>query len=97
MSDLFEDKILPRYEQHRGDWLAEARRVALELGRQRERVCVDDVRRICPPPAGQDPRVMGAIFRSGPWQKVGMSNSQRRTCHNRPISWFSLVEEGGEA
>jgi hypothetical protein len=49
------------------------------------------VRAACPPPSAVDPRVMGAIFNTPEWQKVGYCNSKRRACHKRPISIFQLA------
>jgi len=74
-------------EQHRAAWLAEARGFldAQEVGTQ---LTIDDVRQVVPPPAGVDPRVMGAVFHGQPWKNVGYRRSKRKTCHNRPIAIF---------
>lgn len=89
MSNAIEarDRALALFEEHRAEWLAVARRTALLLYRRVGRpITVDDVRLACPPPAGCDPRVMGAVF-SG-WIAVGFTNSRRRTCHGRHIRMF---------
>jgi hypothetical protein len=82
------DEALALFETHRAAWLAEARRTAFLLYRQAGRpITVDDVRMACPPPAGSDPRVMGAVFTG--WTAVGYVNSRRRACHGRPIRLFA--------
>lgn len=87
---IFDAEIMPLFEAHRSTWLAEARAVARHLGRDGGLVTVNDVRRICPPPVGADPRVMGAVFTRSEWRNMGAENSDRRTCHGRPISVFRL-------
>ncbi len=93
----FTQTILPLFETHRTDWLAQARAAAAQLGANGRIVTADDVRAICPPPDGCDPRVMGAIFAGRQWRKVGYCNSTRSECHGRPIAQFQLVEAMKEA
>jgi hypothetical protein len=87
--DIFEQEILPLFEDTRSDWLQIARAEAKRLGKLQPMVSADDVRRNCPPPLGKDPRVMGSIFypRSD-WIRLKVSRSDRRTCHNRPITFW---------
>lgn len=86
------DEALELFEVHRAEWLAAARQTAILLYRREQRpITVDEVRAECPPPAGVDPRVMGAVF-SG-WTPVGFTNSRRRTCHGRPIRQFEPTGE----
>ena len=89
----FETKeaALDALEQARKDYITEARTVAYMIFLGKGSVTVDDVREVCPPPAGVDPRVMGAIFHTADWVKVGFRNSKRKTCHKRPIAVFELV------
>lgn len=89
-ASLFDLTVLPLFEEYRGDWLADARAIARELGRGGKEVTVNDVRRRLPPPDHIDPRVMGAIFRGSDWVVVRHERSERSTCHNRPIAVFRL-------
>jgi hypothetical protein len=87
----FEDEVLPLFEEHRKEWLAEARDIAFRLGRQQDFVTIDDVRKFIRPPPGKDPRVMGAVFSQRTvWELVTRERSDRRTCHHRPISIWRL-------
>lgn len=88
---LLETDVLPHLEERRADWLARARRVALELAKDGRLITVDDVRQVCPPPPDADPRVMGAIFAGKDWECVDYFRSGRRACHNRPIGLFRRV------
>ncbi len=79
-------------ETHRPDYLSEARDVARKLLETRASITINDVRDICPPPRGIDPRVMGAVFRHKDFEATGeFVLSNRTTCHNRPIQRFALT------
>ncbi len=62
--DSFVTNILPLFEVSRADWLSDARQAARKIAARRGEVTIDDVRELCPPPAGVDPRVMGAVLRT---------------------------------
>ena len=84
-------RTLDLFEQFAPDYLAKARNVAFLLYRERgSPITVDDVREIAPPPADLDPRVMGAIFRSPDWKRIGYVQSRRKECHHRLIAEFVL-------
>jgi hypothetical protein len=93
MTDLFARDVLPVFEANRAAWLAEARQWARKIAKQRGEVTIDDVREFYPPPAGVDPRVMGAIMRAPEFEAVGYRKSTRATCHNRPIAIFRLAQK----
>jgi hypothetical protein len=83
---------LSLFETHRPDYLSEARDVARKLLETRASITINDVRDICPPPRGIDPRVMGAVFRHKDFEATGeFVLSNRTTCHNRPIQRFALT------
>lgn len=87
---IFEQEVVPLFEWHSGEWLAKAREVAFTIAERRGTVTINDVRKICPPPADVDPRVMGAVFMSRVFKRVGYIDSNRATCHGRPIGIFGL-------
>ena len=93
---IFDQEVLPLFEQNRAQWLAAARAAAEKLGREQTTVSIDDVRAVCPPPANIDPRVNGAIFNSKRWELVGYRQSDRKTCHGRPIGVFRLKLQTGK-
>tara|TARA_R110001632_G_C11191715_1_gene402185 strand:- start:299 stop:601 length:303 start_codon:yes stop_codon:yes gene_type:complete len=87
------NKMLDLFEISTQSFLEEARAVAKSLVAEKGLVTVNDVRNICPPPDHIDPRVMGAIFRTGlksEWEMVGYIASAR--AHARPIGQFKLKE-----
>lgn len=80
------------FEEHRPDYLAEARSAARRLLETRPSITINDVREVCPPPADIDPRVMGAVFRHKDFEATGeFVLSSRNTCHRRPIQRFALT------
>ena len=86
----FEADVLPLFEASpsRAAWLAEARAAAHRLGEGGRAITVNDVRAVCPPPPGFDPRVLGAVLRGRDWVRVGFVGSERGACHGRPIGRF---------
>jgi hypothetical protein len=90
MSAPSKEAALALLEQTRAEYLQDAREAAMRLGEQHDQVTIDDVRAVCPPPAGIDPRVMGAVFRGRLWKAVGFVSSTRATCHRRPVRLFAL-------
>ncbi len=96
---MFEQAVLPLFEERRADWLDYARNMAFLLGASGQIVTIDDVRRVCPPPSHVDPRVMGAVFERRKWKYLGSVSSVRSTCHRRPVGQWQLKNpplcEGG--
>lgn len=89
---IFDTDVLPLFEATRADWLKRARLTARYLARKHGSVNINQVRAECPPPDGIDPRVLGAVFTKAEFECVGFINSDRRTCHGRPIREFKLRE-----
>ena len=90
----FEQQVLPLFEMHRAEWLAEARALALSLGADGRGVTIDMVRAECPPPREIDPRVMGAVFTRKDWQNMGYIKGFRSTSHGRPVAVFKRRLDG---
>ena len=90
---IFKQQVLPLFETSQPDWLTQARYVARSIAASREFVTIDDVRQVCPPPDGVDPRVMGAVFKGKDWECIGYQKSKRSACHNRPIGQFQIKED----
>ena len=86
------DKVLTLLEKTRVNYIAKARQTAVQLSESgRILVTVNDVRALCPPPGDVDPRVMGSIFNTPEWEPAGFVNSDRTTCHARPIRQFRYI------
>lgn len=87
------DEAFEAFEATRTQWLAAARAWARQYARGRDSITINDVRRYGPAiPEGVDPRVAGAVFRdTDQWERLGYTNSKRRTSHGRPVMAFRLV------
>lgn len=92
--EIFEQEVLPLFEEHRAPWIERARASAERLGKHGQVVTIDMVRAECPPPPEVDPRVMGAVFRPlGKWLKVGYVQGFRSASHGRPVAQFKLNKD----
>lgn len=76
------------FEEHKGDLVAIAREIALELHAVRGKVSSPEVlevmreRGMQKQLANADARFMGCVFRKG-WERIGMQNTGS---HRRPVS-----------
>lgn len=88
------EDALDHFEETTPNYLAHARVVAEHIAMSGDGTCtVDDVRRVLPPPASIDGRVMGSLLRAPDWEPVGHEKSARAICHKRPICRFRFVGE----
>jgi hypothetical protein len=71
-------------------WLSLARSAARRLAAERGEITINDVRALCPPPEGADPRIMGSVFLKRDFVRVDYRASSRDACHGRPIGVFRL-------
>jgi hypothetical protein len=74
-------------------WLYRARRAAQDIARRDATVTIDQVREVCPPPKGVDPRIMGAVFTRKHFEAIGWIDSRRKECHFRPIRIFQIKQQ----
>ena len=73
-----------------GFWLSRAREAARLLAAEKGAITINDVRGVCPPPEGADPRIMGSVFLKRDFERVGFAASSRDACHGRTIGVFKL-------
>ncbi len=86
VSTVFEQQVLPIFEESNADLVAKLRRAALELGAKNpEGITADDIHSVCPIPEGVDPRIMGSAFQKALWVKSGWMQSRRKENHGRPV------------
>ena len=72
------------------NWIERARDAARNLAAENGEVTINDVRDLCPPPEGADPRIMGSVFLSRDFVRVDFRKSGRAACHGRMIGVFRL-------
>jgi hypothetical protein len=81
---------MPRADSSPDPWLSHARDAARRLAAEKGEITVNDVRGVCPPPEGADPRIMGSVFLKREFERVGFRPSSRDACHGRTIGVFRL-------
>ena len=86
----FASRIGTARDSARQDWIARARSTAAAIALRDGRVTIDDVRLLCPPPEGADPRIMGTVFSCPGFVRLGYEPSSRLCCHGRPIGVFTI-------
>ena len=85
------ENALDLLEETRSAFLAECRRVAYAVALNNGRVTIDDVRDRLELPQGVDGRVFGAVFNSKEWERIGYTQTKRKTSHRRPIAIFKIA------
>lgn len=86
------DEALAGLEERRGEWLHQARLVALFIGIQKGRVSADDID--IPLPTGAHPNTRGGIFRSPWFVHTGYILSKRPERHANRISEYAVTALG---
>lgn len=83
-------KALDLFEEKRAEFLATARWIAIRRAKETLDgiITIDDVRQDIITPEGVDPRVYGAVFNTEDWEKVGYTQTSRKTSHGRPVALF---------
>lgn len=90
-ADAFHQGTLPLFEESQAELVAKLRRVARDLGaRNPNGITSDDIHEVCPLPSTVDPRIMGAVFERGLWEKAGTEPSRRKINHGREIRRWKL-------
>lgn len=78
------------FETNRREFLELARWVAIKIAKRQGNVTIDDVRAEVKVPLNLDGRVLGAVFNSPEFEKVGYTTTKVKTSHGRPIAVFHL-------
>lgn len=76
------------FEQQRAEFLSNCRWIAYKIGQRKGNVTIDDVRAEVKIPSWVDGRVMGAVFNTEDWEKVGYTTTKIKASHGRPIAVF---------
>lgn len=91
MSNPEFDAVVALFEEHRAEYLAAARAAIQTFASDGRIVTINDVIAVGPPlPDGVDPRVRGAVFERGVWDRLGYGPSDRKISHGRPLQRFRL-------
>lgn len=92
----FESKAqaLDFFEKEKANYLALAREVAEKLATFNSWITIDQVREECPPPPTlTSNKVLGAVFNTEKWERVGYEPTKIKTSHGRIVTRWSLKPE----
>ena len=83
-------QALDLFERTRSEFLTSCRWIAKRIAQEHNGyVNIDQVREQVTTPQGVNPKVYGAVFSGGEFERVGFKITTRKTSHGRPIStWF---------
>jgi hypothetical protein len=84
-------QALGLFENTREEFLSLARWVAKRIATRQGHVTIDDIRNEVKIPLNIDGRVMGAVFNTPEWEKVGYTTTKIKSSHGRPIAVFRLL------
>lgn len=83
--------LLENSSEQRKLWVASARVEARRLALRHGTVTAEALRRVHPVPPDWDPRILGAVFRTSEWVRVGFVSTPRAMAHGRPIAVWTLL------
>jgi hypothetical protein len=92
VGQIIRDAQLDLFEQRDADFLARCRAVAAEVCRQHGSVSINDVRERVQIPAHLNPSVLGAVFRTKQFVKVGLVEANHPQAHARVVRVYQLQE-----
>ena len=83
-------QVMDLFNKTRSEFLSSCRWVAIRIAQKNGGfVNIDEVREQVITPDGVNPKVYGAVFADGQFEKSGYVITTRKSSHGRPISsWF---------
>lgn len=84
------------FEQRDHEFLERCRSLARLICRERGQVSINDVREYITVPPGVHPSVLGAVFRTKEFKKVGHTEATHAQAHARVVRVYQLTNQQGE-
>ena len=86
------DRQLDMFEVRDSDFLESCRSLAMQIAKRNGEVSINDVRRHLQVPAGVNPSVLGAVFRTKAFKKIGMCEANHKEAHARIVRVYALTD-----
>ena len=86
------ERQLDIFEQQDHQFLERCRALAVLVCKQRGEVSINDIRAIIEVPPGVHPSVLGAVFRTKQFVKVGLIEANHPQAHARVVRVYQLQE-----
>jgi hypothetical protein len=80
------------FEQREPEFLNQCRSLAIQIARRQGEVSINDIRKHIQVPAGTHPSVLGAVFKSKKFRKIGLCEASHPEAHARIIRIYALVD-----
>jgi len=88
------DSQLLLFEQRDTAFLSRCRILAIEIARRQGTVSINDIRAQIRLPAEIHPSVLGSVFRTKQFKKVGYVEATHKAAHARVVGVYAFVNEG---
>jgi hypothetical protein len=85
------DRQLDIFEQRDHQFLERCRALAVLICKQHGQVSINDIRAIIDVPPGVHPSVLGAVFRTKQFVRVGYTEAAHPQAHARVVRVYSLA------
>lgn len=85
------ERQLDIFEQRDHQFLERCRALALLICKQQGQVSINDIRAIIEVPPGVHPSVLGAVFRTKQFKRVGYTEAAHPQAHARVVRVYSLA------
>jgi hypothetical protein len=86
------ERQLDIFEQQDHQFLERCRTLAVLVCQQRGQASINDIRAIIEVPPGVHPSVLGAVFRTKQFKKIGLCEASHKEAHARVIRVYALAD-----
>jgi len=86
------DAQLDFFEMRDSDFLEHCRSLAMQIAKRKGEVSINDIRAHIQVPSGTHPSVLGAVFRTKAFKKIGLCEASHKEAHARVIRVYALAE-----
>jgi hypothetical protein len=80
------------FEYRDADFLNHCRSLAVQIAKRQGEVSINDVRKHIQVPSGTHPSVLGAVFRTKQFKKIGLCEASHPEAHARIVRVYALAE-----
>lgn len=87
------DRQLDIFEYTDHQFLARCRALAVLVAKQAGQVSINDIRQIIEVPPGVHPSVLGAVFRTKQFKRIGYTEAVHPEAHARIVRVYCLSQE----
>jgi hypothetical protein len=86
------ERQLDFFEQRDADFLNHCRSLAVQIASRQGEVSINDIRKHIQVPSGVHPSVLGAVFRTKQFKKIGLCEASHKEAHARVIRVYALAD-----